>query len=77
MDSKIEASVIGWHTPPVTQGQMIEVAYGADPESQSYFRRSRDRASGRVGYDRADMNSLRGDWEPWNAHPQVQWQPVR
>lgn len=72
MDSKTRQMLEGlaWVVPPVCQGQIVEVAYASDREC-SLYRRTFDRSDRTTSYERADLDDLEGEFEPWNGEPDV------
>ena len=75
-----DLSRLTWHVPPRNQGQAVEVSYAAD---EGYvYRRTHDRSTGDVSYERRDCEDLIGDFDPWNGRPRFRdcgpdpWTPV-
>ena len=57
-----------WHVPLACQGQIVEVAYGIDGETQTAVRRTTDRSDGSVAYEEADVSHLEEvEWDPANG----------
>lgn len=64
---------VTFHVPPRNQGQIVEVAYGAD-SAGLVFRRTLDRSDGSTRYAVADSADCGCDsecscFEPWNGEP--------
>jgi len=64
---------LDFRTPPVNQGQIVEVSYAIDGDSDLVYRRRRDRSAGETTYQVADLEDLPGDeeFEPWQAVPAI------
>lgn len=60
---------IGFVVPPVNQGQLVEVAYGACDDG--IVRRTTDRSTAVVSYEIADWEDLDGEYQPQNESPEV------
>lgn len=61
-----------FHVPPRNQGQMVEVAYAADFESNVVIQRVHDQSDRSVAYYISDMMDDDGDY--WNgAPPNKRW----
>jgi hypothetical protein len=60
-----------FHIMPVDQGQMVEVAYAVDCDTETLVRRTRDGSDGSVSYDECDLDMDADDelqnFEPWNG----------
>ncbi len=68
---------VEWHTPPVRQGQIVQVSYASDPEQECFWCRVVDRSDGESAYavcPYAECGDV--DWEPWNTDPEMSFVPV-
>lgn len=67
-----KAGSVTWHTPPMNQGQIVEVSYGQDDEGECW-ERTRDHASGlsRYRYLGHATDSRNTRWDPWNSVPAI------
>ena len=64
-----------WIVPPECGGQIVEVAYATDSADWA-LRRTADRSDRSVTYERAPLEDLEGEWEPWNGAPDLDvWEP--
>lgn len=74
---RIIASIDQWTVAPEDRGQVVEVSYGIDSETQTMVRRTIDRSAS-AQEPRYEMASAPETWEPWNAAPEpAEWVPVR
>lgn len=58
-----------WDVPSENQGQIVEVAYGLDPDAELIVRRTTDRSDGSVKYQAFEFPSREWEWDPWNRAP--------
>jgi hypothetical protein len=72
--TNVLAAIDTWHVAPADQGQIMEVAYGCDWESEIAVRRTTDRSDGTVTYATAAAPAA---WEPWNRAPVARWAEAR
>ena len=69
--SRRTLETLTYHVAQEDQGQMIEIAYAADEESERVIRRTTDRSTGAVTYEGAPADMLVGDFAPWNGAPEI------
>ena len=60
----------GFFVPPENQGQMVEYAYGLDPDDMVVVCRRTDRSDGEISYT-AYVCPDDSDFEPWNCRPKM------
>lgn len=80
-----EIDSLVWHTPRRNSGQIVEVSYAIDGESQTVLRCTHDRSvsgyrrSDSATYESADVAAVQGEWDPWCSVPEIDeaaWRPV-
>ena len=54
-----------WHQLPADAGQIVDVTYAVDWESETLYRRTHDRSDGARSIEAAEI--IGGEFEPWNG----------
>lgn len=72
-----EEYLMGFHTPPENQGQIVESSYATYYDDE-VVRRTVNHSDGSVSYSIATLDDDE-DFEPWNFIPEIQgeWEPAR